>query len=94
MTEPAASRVVVVTNPQGLHLRPFDLIVKRAVQFVAKIELVKDQQRVDGKSMMQLLTIASPQGTELRVEATGPDAQAALDALAELFASGFGENEI
>ncbi len=84
---------VTVINPQGLHLRPADVFVKAATQFQSRIELVKDELRVDGKSMFDLLRIAAaaPTGAMLQIEATGPDAQAAIDALAELFRQGFGE---
>jgi len=86
---------VLVINPQGLHLRPADMFVKRAMQFQSQIELVKDGLRVDGKSILDMLriTTVAVAGAELQLEATGPDAQAAVDALTELFRQGFGENE-
>jgi phosphotransferase system HPr (HPr) family protein len=85
---------VTVVNPQGLHLRPADMFVKLAVQFQSQIELVKDELRVDGKSMLDMLRIAAvaTAGAELQIEATGADAQMAVDALSELFRQGFGEN--
>ena len=49
MSDVKASRTVVVNNPQGLHLRPAHLIVQLAKQFQAKIEFLKDNQRVDGQ---------------------------------------------
>ncbi len=75
-----------MSNPQGLHARPAELFVKTASQYQAKIEVIKDGQRVDGKSILSILTLAAVQGTELSLEATGPDAQQALTALSELFA--------
>ena len=87
------SRTVVVNNPQGIHARPADLIVRLAKQFQANIEFVKDNYRVDGKSILNLMTLAAEQGTQLTIEADGPDAQAALDALAELFAANFAETD-
>src|SRR5262245_55383770 len=91
MSDVKASRTVVVNNPQGIHARPADLIVHLVQQYQAKVEFVKDTHRVDGKSILELLTLAAEQGTQLLVEATGPDAQQALDALAELFATNFSE---
>ena len=82
-----------MSNPQGLHARPAEVFVKTASQFQARIEVVKDGQRVDGKSILNILTLAAVEGTELHLEATGPDAQGALDALAELFKHNFAENE-
>lgn len=86
-------RTVVVNNPQGIHARPADLIVRLAKQFQANIEFVKDNYRVDGKSILNLMTLAAEQGTQLVIEAEGPDAQAALDALAELFSANFAETD-
>jgi phosphocarrier protein HPr len=92
MSDEKVSRTVVVNNPQGVHARPADLIVRLAQQYQAKIEFVKDNYRVDGKSILELLTLAAVQGTQLTIEASGSDAQAALDALADLFAGNFAEN--
>lgn len=94
MTEQQVSRTVVVTNPQGLHARPADLFVKTAVQFESQIEVIKDGERVDGKSILAILTLAAVAGTQLQIVATGPDADAALGALVELIAQNFAENEI
>src|SRR5262245_52843507 len=91
MSDVKVSRTVVVSNPQGIHARPADLIVRLVQQYQAKIEFVKDNHRVDGKSILELLTLAAEQGTQLVVEATGADAQQALEALAELFATNFAE---
>ena len=93
MSDVKVSRIVVVGNPQGIHARPADLIVRLAKQFQANIEFVKDNYRVDGKSILNLMTLAAEQGTQLVIEAEGPDAQAALDALTELFAANFAEND-
>ena len=86
-----AERTVKITNTQGLHVRPADMFVKRAVQFTSQIDVVKDHERVDGKSIMNLLMLAAVAGTELRLIATGPDAQQAVDALAELVSQNFHE---
>jgi phosphotransferase system HPr (HPr) family protein len=76
-----------------LHLRPADLFVKLASRFQAKIELVKDDERVDGKSILALLTLAAAEGTTLSIEATGDDADKALTALCELVEQNFEENQ-
>ena len=93
MTEEKASRTVTVMNPQGLHARPVDMFVKLANQFTSNIEIIKEGERVDGKSILSVLTLAAEQGTRLSIEATGHDANAALDALAALVASGFAEEK-
>jgi phosphotransferase system HPr (HPr) family protein len=93
MNEGKVSRQVVVNNPQGIHARPADLLVRLAKQFQSKIELVRENQRVDAKSILELLTLGAVQGTALVLEAEGPDAEQALSAIAELFAANFAENE-
>jgi phosphocarrier protein HPr len=88
-----ATATIIVTNPQGIHARPADMFVKLALQFQSTIDVIKDGYRVDGKSILDMLTLAAVAGSELRFEATGPDAQQALDALTELVRQDFGENE-
>ena len=91
-TEVLAQRVVVA-NRQGLHARPADIFAKTASQFASKIEVVKGGQRVDGKSILGVLTLVAEQGTELSIEATGHDAQAALEALVEVIEKFGNEDE-
>jgi phosphotransferase system HPr (HPr) family protein len=89
MNESTVSRKVVVTNPQGLHARPADQFVRLASRFSSRVELVKGSERVDGKSILSLLTLAATEGTQLSIEATGSDAEQALEALADLVAHNF-----
>jgi phosphotransferase system HPr (HPr) family protein len=84
MSDLKASRTVVVSNPQGLHARPADMFVKTACRFTSKVEIVKGFERVDGKSILSLLTLAAGHGTELTIETTGDDAESACQALADL----------
>jgi phosphocarrier protein HPr len=93
MSEPRAVKTVVVTNPQGLHARPADMFVKLATRFASKVEIVKDRERVDGKSILGILTLAAAEGTRLSIETVGPDAEQALDALVSLVEHDFAENE-
>ncbi len=83
MSETKLSRRVVVQHPQGLHMRPGELFVRLASSFDSTIEVINGARRVDGKSMLEILGLGADQGTELEIEANGPDAEAALDALAE-----------
>ena len=78
------SKTVVIKNPQGLHARPASLFVNLAQRFHATIEVVKEENIVDGKSILSILTLAATMGTELTIRAEGEDAQSALDALVEL----------
>ena len=70
-------------------MRPAYLFVSTASKFESKIEVVKDDIRIDGKSVLDVLTLGATQGTKVSVEATGADAQLAVEALAELVNSGF-----
>ena len=89
MSEPRASRTIVIAKPEGLHARPAELFAKLASQFESTIELIKDGQRVDAKSILDILTLAAVQGTELKLEAVGHDAVEAVDALVEMVDSNF-----
>lgn len=84
-------RQVVVTNPQGLHARPADMFVKVAQQFPCLVEVVKGNERVDGKSILDILTLAAVEGTTLSIEATGDNAQQAVEALVGLVERNFDE---
>jgi phosphocarrier protein HPr len=86
------SREVVVANSQGLHARPAERLAREARRWQSRIELVADSQRVDGKSILDLLTLAAEAGTRLVVEATGPDAREALEAIGTLFDRNFNEH--
>ena len=82
---------VQVPNSLGLHARPAMQLVDLANRFTADIEIAKAGQRVDAKSIMQVMTLAATQGTTLTLTACGNDAPKAVAALAGLIAEGFGE---
>ncbi len=84
---------LTIQNKLGLHARPAALFVQTANQFECDIEVSRDGEKVNGKSIMGIMTLAIGCGTEIVVSAAGPDAQAALDALEQLVQSNFGENE-
>ena len=89
MSGPPVSRVVVIQNEQGLHARPAEMFARMALKFESRIDVIRGDRRVDGKSIIDLLTMGATQGTELTVEAEGSDAAEAVEALAELVQSGF-----
>ena len=93
---PTASREIVVLNKLGLHARPAMQFVDVANQFRSKISVHKGGEEpadADGKSVMQMIILAATEGTPLRIEAEGDDAVKAVEKLAELFISKFGEEE-
>lgn len=91
MSSPAAQRVVVISDkdPLGLHIRPAEQFVRLAMKFPCEIEVVRENLRVDGKSIMHMLTLGAEPGTELRLEARGEQADAALEALVRFIENGF-----
>ena len=89
-----ASRQVTILNELGLHARAATRLVECANRFNCEVWLKKEQRRVDGKSIMGLLTLAAGPGMQLEIETLGPDADLALVALTELIDSGFGEPEL
>ncbi len=91
-TMPAeVKRTVTVINPMGIHMRPADVLARAAQQFDCQIEIEKDGQACDCKSILSILTLGARQGTQLSLRASGSDASAAVEALAELFERGVDE---
>jgi phosphocarrier protein HPr len=88
-----ARRQVEITNALGLHLRPADKFVRLANRFRSEIRVYHEGHENNGKSILDLTTMAAERGTTLDLEARGPDAEAAVDALAELVLAQFYENE-
>ena len=88
-----APRQVTIVNRRGLHARASARFVKCAEGFDAEIRVTKDGQTVEGTSIMGLMTLAAAPGCCIQLEAEGPDAEAAMDALAKLVAEGFGEED-
>jgi phosphotransferase system HPr (HPr) family protein len=91
---PMACKDVVVKNKLGLHARPAMQFVDLANQFSSQITVRKGGEEpgeADGKSVMQMIILAATEGTPMTIEANGDDAANAVEKLAELFESKFGE---
>jgi len=89
MSEAQVRRTVVVCNSEGMHARPAYMFAELAAKFEANVEIIKDNERVDGKSILSIPTLAAEKGTELKIETTGSDAAEALDSLAQHVEDGF-----
>ena len=87
-----ATKQLVVSNRLGIHARPAALFVKIAGKFASQISVEKDGETINGKSIMGLMMLAAAQGSKLIVTTDGPDADAALKALEELFRQKFNED--
>lgn len=84
---------IQIGNRLGLHARAAARFVHLANTFHSKIVVTKDGSRVDGKSILGLLTLAASKGTQLRLLAEGEDAEEALRQLTRLVQDRFGEPE-
>jgi phosphocarrier protein len=84
-------RLATIVNQEGLHARPAARIVRLASSFESEIELAQDGLDVNGKSIMGVMMLAAECGSSITIRASGPDAEQAVQALAELVESGFGE---
>lgn len=86
------SKTVEVINQYGIHARPAALLVKTASGFQSDIHLEKDGARVSAKSIMGLVTMEGYMGSQIIIHADGPDAEAAVLALKDLFDKKFFED--
>ena len=88
-----ATRELVITNKRGLHARASSKFVHLVESFQATVTVAKDGLTVFGNSIMGLMLLAAAKGSSIAVTAEGPDADAALDAIADLLSDKFGEGE-
>ena len=87
------SAPVTIINKLGLHARAATRLVNCATAFESEIQIVRGARKVNSKSIMGVLTLAAATGTELLIEADGPDEEAALQAVVELINDRFGEEQ-
>jgi len=85
------SRAVTVVNQLGMHARAAAKFVHLATRYEARVKVARDRREMDGKSIMGILLLAAARGTTITISADGPDERDAVEALAQLVASGFGE---
>lgn len=84
-------RSLRIRNRLGLHARAAARFVHTASRFRSHVSASRDGRTTDGKSILGILLLAAPQGTDIEVACEGPDEAEALAALEELVAGGFGE---
>lgn len=83
---------ITIINKLGLHARAAAKFVTLASQFESTIEVARGTQKVNGKSIMGVMMLAAERGATLTLKADGEDAQQAVDAIAQLISSRFGES--
>ena len=91
MTALSVIRGVEIVNRLGLHARAAVTLVELSNKYEAEITIARDDLEVNAKSIMGILMLAAAKGSTIRVRAEGPDAEAAVAAIAELVANRFGE---
>ena len=89
--ESAVSRELPIINKRGLHARASAKFVQMVERFEADVWVTKSGETVGGTSIMGLMMLSAGPGTSIVVSAAGPEAQAALDAITELVAAKFNE---
>jgi phosphocarrier protein HPr len=82
---------VKIINSHGMHLRPADMFARTVTRYGSVVTVDFQGQKVDGRSIVELLMLAARQGSELEISATGNDAAEVLAALTDLVTNGFGE---
>ena len=80
-----------IQNKLGLHARPAALFVQLANRFKCEVEVIKGHERVNGKSIMGIMTLAAGAGAAITVRTAGEDAFEALQEIAQLIQGNFGE---
>ncbi len=84
-------RSVSISNKLGLHARASAGFTKLAGSFQSDIFAMRNERRVNAKSIMGVMMLAAGQGTQIELEVSGPDEQVAIDALVRLIEGRFGE---
>ena len=87
------SREIMITNRLGLHARAAAKLVGVSGKFASTIMIEKDEQRINGKSIMGVMMLAASRGTALVLHVDGDDEEAAMQALVALIEDKFGEGE-
>jgi phosphocarrier protein len=82
---------LTIVNPLGLHARAASKFVNLAKTFESDVRLGKDTTQADGKSIMSVMLLAAPAGSQVTLQVSGSDEEEAFAALRDLIAAGFGE---
>jgi phosphocarrier protein len=84
-------KTVSVINRAGVHARPAALLVQTAKDFPCEIFLERDDDRINGKSIMGIITLGASYGTQIKIIANGPDEEKAVESLVRHFETKFEE---
>jgi phosphocarrier protein len=84
-------QTITIKNRAGIHARPAALLVQTTKDFKSSIYFEKNNDRINAKSIMGIITLGAAYGTEIRIVAEGEDEKAAVEAVVRLFESKFEE---
>ncbi|MFH1665374.1 MAG: HPr family phosphocarrier protein [Candidatus Omnitrophota bacterium] len=84
MSETEARKEIILMNKTGLHARPAAMFVQIANKYESEITIIKDEQEVNGKSIMGILMLAAEKGSRITIIARGKDAETALEELSKI----------
>lgn len=84
-------RTITIKNLKGLHARPATMFIQEANKFKSDIFVIKDDDRINAKSIMGIMATGISVGTEIIIEAIGPDEEKAIERLVALIEDKFGE---
>lgn len=85
------SEKLTIINKQGLHMRPASTFVQTMLKYQSAVAILFNGKKIDGKSIMQVMTSCIKCGAEIEIQCSGPDEQEALKAAADLVRSGLGD---
>lgn len=86
-------KTVTLTNPKGIHARPSAMILNTAQNYRASIQLIKDGDVADAGDIMSIIALGAMHGDKLTIKADGPDEDAAMEHILEIFARKFDDND-
>jgi phosphocarrier protein len=87
----SVTKELLVQNKMGIHARPAAMIVRITNKFKSEVHVEKEDEQVNGKSIMGLMMLAAAKGSKVKFVATGPDAEQMLTEIEALFAKKFDE---
>jgi phosphocarrier protein HPr len=85
-------KFVTIKNRAGIHARPAALLVQTATKFISRIYIEKDHERINGKSIMGVISLGATYQTTLKIIADGEDENTAIEAIVRLFETRFEED--
>lgn len=85
------SKTFTIKNKMGFHMRPANLFVTEMAKFDSDVEIEMNDKKINGKSIMNIMASCIKCGSEITVNCSGAEEEAALEAATALIESGFGE---